>query len=68
MLLTVETVVRPDEVVPVPPLEVVLGPPELHQWLSHGGGEPEPRAPEECETNTNSVLHKNRGRKFSVVG
>jgi hypothetical protein len=68
MLLTVETVVRPDEVVPVPPLEVVLGPPELHQGLSHGGGEPEPRAPEECETNTNSVLHKNRGRKFSVVG
>jgi len=48
MLLTVETVVRPDEVVPVPPLEVVLGPPELHQRLSHGGGEPVARAPAEC--------------------
>jgi hypothetical protein len=48
MMLTVETIVRPDEVVPVPPLEVILGPPELHQRLSHGGGEPEPRAPAEC--------------------
>lgn len=48
MLLTVETVVRPDEVVPIPHLEVILGPPELHQRLSHGGGEPEARASAEC--------------------
>ena len=53
MVLTVEPVMGPDEVVPVPPLEVVLRSPQLHQRLSHGGGEAEPRAPAECgEPNT----------------
>ena len=53
VVLTVEPVMGPDEVVPVPPLEVVHGPPQLHQRLSYGGGEAEPRAPAECgEPNT----------------
>lgn len=39
-MVTVETVVRPGDVIPIPLLELELGALQLHQRLSHGGGEP----------------------------
>jgi hypothetical protein len=63
MVLTVEPVMGPGEVVPVPTFEVVLGPPQLHQRLSHDGGEAEPRAPaEHSEPNTTSSGKEKTGR------
>lgn len=55
-VLTVEAVVRPGEVAPIPNLEVELGALQPHQRLPHGGGEPVARAPAERSESKSADL------------